>query len=214
MWHISLQSPWLLVRFNQPSICLGWTPQGGGRTESDTILWRQVRDDDLSEGFDVLPWLARQTQALGYDAAPCFLTSAQIADFAEAEAEVEGFIAKAVVTAGLGNAERIGHRYGPSKPFGTINAAVIVNRALSEQAALEALSLMTEARTTAMLEVAPHLWPHRVTGTGTDCMAICFPKIDAAPEAYCGKHTALGEAIGAAALKAFGAAIALWKPPL
>lgn len=213
MWQVTLAHPWLIVDFPRPVTCLGWTPQSGGQVRTRSLLWREVRNEDLSLDFDVLPWLAAQTEALGHPQAPCFLTSAQVAHFALARAEIEGAEAQVLVTAGLGNAERIGTRATPMAKIGTINAALMVNRPLSPAASLEALSLLAEARTTAMLEHAPRLWSRNVTGTGTDCLALCFEATEAAPLDYTGKHTAMGEAIGAAALKAFSTAIGRWTPP-
>lgn len=232
MFSVTLASPWIIVGFDRPMDCLGWTPQGGGATRATTVLWREVRNEDLTESFDVLPWLAQETAKLGQADAPCFLTSRQVASYVAAEACVEGILARAVVTAGLGNAERIGLRRGPDEPFGTINLLLAVNQTLSFPARLEALSLLAEARTTAMLDHAPRLWQPVPTGTGTDCLCLAsLPDTDLTgedarlsvgtaylpatrgPAPYAGKHTALGEAIGRAAYDAFAQAISAWQPP-
>lgn len=212
MWHITLRHPWLIVEFPSPVTCIGWTLQGGGRVRTNCLLWRQVRNEELTEEFDVSAWLQSETAGLNHPSAPCFLTSAAISKYVEARAVVEEMSANVLVTLGLGNAERIGQRRNDPKPFGTINAALIVNRPLSDSAALEAISLLTEARTTAMLEHAPLCGAKAVTGTGTDCLAVCFPDGAEATVTHAGKHTALGEAIGAAALEAFSTAILHWRP--
>lgn len=212
MWQITLSRPWLMIDFGRPLTVMGWTPQAGGKVVSQSLLWREVRNEDLTPDFDVLSWLSEETAQRGQAGVPCFLTSAQIADYAVAEAEVEGMHAAVLVTAGLGNAERIGQRREDPRPIGTINAALYLNQGLTDAAALEALSLMAEARTAAMIECAPGLWPAKVTGTGTDCLALCFDA-QLPPLTYAGKHTALGEAIGRAALQAFSTAINRWLPP-
>ena len=212
MWQVTHRQPWLVVEFEQSMSCLGWTPRLGGEQMASSVLWREVRNEDLYLGFEVDPWLEAQTRALGHPASPCFLISRHIKTFRSAMVEVEGICAHAVATAGLGNAERVGQRRAPEEMFGTINLLIGVNRAMTTPAQLEALSLMAEARTLAMLDHAPPIWEARPTGTGTDCLCLASPP-SGTPESYAGKHTALGEAIGAAALQAISAAILDWKPP-
>jgi adenosylcobinamide amidohydrolase len=45
------------------------------------------------------------------------------------------------------------------------------------------------------------------TGTGTDCIAVAAPQ---GAEAFSGLHTALGEAIGQAVLRAVGKGAQVW----
>lgn len=231
MFSVTLDCPWITVSFDRPMACLGWTPQGGGDRLAPSVLWREVRNEDLSETFDVLPWLAAQTAKRGQPDAPCFLTSRQVASYVRTDARVEGITARTIVTAGLGNAERIGQRRGKDAAFGTINLLLAVDRVLTYPARLEALSLLAEARTAAMLDHAPRLWQPAPTGTGTDCLCLAtLPQADwaglpdgagsgitaADPDPaipYAGKHTALGEAIGRAAYDAFAQAISAWQPP-
>lgn len=212
MWRVELSEPWLIVDFAAPMRVLGWTPQGGGLQEAQKVLWRAVRNEDLTEDFDVLGWLAGVSVEHAPAGSPCFLTSARIADFAQSAVEVEGRGAAALATAGLGNAERIGRRREDPARVGTINLLVGVTRPLTLPAALEALSLMAEARTAAMLDHAPRLWADPPTGTGTDCLCLAWPGAGA-PETYAGKHTAMGEALGRAAYEAVAAAIRAWSPP-
>lgn len=221
MWQLSHTAPWLVLRLDRPMRSLGWTPQQGGQALVGAVLWREVRNSDLPPERDAVAWLADQTRALDHGGTPCFLTSARIADHAEAQAESEGATARALATAGLGNAERIGQRRGHPAAVGTLNLLVAVNRPLQFSAALEALSLMAEARTAAMLDHAPRLWPEQPTGTGTDCLCLLWPEAGrpdedtaaAAAETYAGKHTALGEVVGRAAYQAFATAIGRWSPP-
>ena len=89
---------------------------------------------------------------------------------------------------------------------------VAVSRPLAAPAALEALSLAAEARTAAILDAA--LQSRRsgapATGTGTDCIVVAAPA-EARGAAYAGKHTALGEAVGAAVYQAVLAGARRWK---
>lgn len=209
---ITLDDPWLIVALGAPHDCFGWTFRHGGLATSDRIAWRAVRNEDLTEDFDITPWLARETAARGVAEAPCFLTSARIADYAQAQVTVAGITALAVATAGLGNAERIGTRLAPEAHIGTINVMVALDCPLTLPAKIEAISLVAEARTTAMLARGHAIATGIATGTGTDC--ICLASA-IGPNAHdmAGKHTAIGEAIGAAAHRALHMAISRWQDP-
>ena len=209
---ITLDDPWLVVSLGGEHECFGWTFRNGGLTTSDRIAWRAVRNEDLTEDFDITPWLAAETARYGVADAPCFLTSARIGDFAQARVQVEGITAHAVATAGLGNAERIGTRLAPEGHIGTINVMVAVDRPLSLAAKIEAISLISEARTTAMIARGHLIATGIATGTGTDCICLASA-IGAAPMTMAGKHTATGEAVGAAAYQALAAAINRWQDP-
>ena len=191
--------------------CLGWTPQQGGQSLSDRVLWREVRDNDLTPDLDVLPWLAGETAGRGAAQAPCFLTAAQLRRYTTASATIEGITARALATAGLGNAEHIGARLRPDVKVGTINLLVMLDQPLEFPAKLEALSLMAEARTLAMIEKAIGLPAGLATGTGTDCLCLASPEGDSRA-VFAGKHTALGEAVGRAARDALRQAIIAWEP--
>ena len=77
---------------------------------------------------------------------------------------------------------------------------------------VEALSIVAEARTAAVLElgVESRRSAGLATGTGTDCIAVLAP-IAGAASVYAGKHTAIGYVVGAAVGTALGAALERWK---
>lgn len=210
--NVTLDDPWLTIDLGQDCETFGWTYRHGGMGQSRKIAWRAVRNEDLGEDFDIDPWLAAQTAARDLQDAPCFLTSARIADFAQASRSVAGISAHAVATAGLGNAERIGTRLMPEAHPGTINVLVAVDCPLSLPAKIELVSLITEARTTAMLARGHLVATGMATGTGTDCICVASPA-GPAPITMAGKHTALGEAVGAAACAALSEAITRWRDP-
>jgi len=87
----------------------------------------------------------------------------------------------------------------PAPALHTINMIVTVEPGLSEGAMVEAVQIATEGRVRALYEhgVRSCRSGRLATGTGTDCIAIV--SLGDAAEPYCGKHTALGELIGAAA---------------
>ena len=79
---------------------LSWAPHGAGYVTARQILWREVRNADLTPDFDAEAWLSAQMPA----GAVGMLTSRDVGTWGQARAEVEGARAWCVVTAGLSNA--------------------------------------------------------------------------------------------------------------
>jgi adenosylcobinamide amidohydrolase len=83
---------------------------------------------------------------------------------------------------------------------GTINILLQVSCPLTECASLEALSLVAEARTAAVLDgqVPSSVGNAIATGTGTDSIVVASPLPSDHDSAllYAGKHTELGHLIG------------------
>lgn len=131
----------------------------------------------------------------------------------------------AVVTAGVtGNAgsagdaahfderngtwERITPLPANAKPAGThngtINTILLFSSPLSATAVTRAAMTMTEAKTSALLELAvgsKSSW-RLATGTGTDQFAIATPLNGSSPRTWTGKHTKAGELVGLAVRQA------------
>lgn len=87
---------------------------------------------------------------------------------------------------------------------GTINTLLLFSSPLSPSALTRAAMTMTEAKTSALLELAvgsKSSW-RLATGTGTDQFAIATPREGAAPRTWTGKHTKAGELIGRAVREA------------
>ena len=171
---------------------LSWAPHGAGYTPADAILWREVKNADLTPEFDAEGWLAAQMP----QGAVGMLTSRDVGTFHESFAEVEGVTAHCVATVGLSNGESIGRRLPyHSADYGTINIGLVTNAALTEAAQLEAMSIVVQARTVGVMAAGVSLATGLATGTGTDCVALaCLP----GQGRYAGLHTAVGEAVGAA----------------
>ncbi|MCH8467949.1 MAG: adenosylcobinamide amidohydrolase [Roseinatronobacter sp.] len=220
---LHLQAPWLEFDLGAPLQVLSWAPHGAGYQRTSRILWRQVRNADLPEGFDVGDWLRTELIARRALDCVCMLTSRDVSAHHVAQAQVDGVTAVAVATVGLSNAERVGHRVDRSgrdwnrdlaqdlrTRLGTINIALRLDAPLSQTGLLEAQSIAAQARTTAIMD-AGHLLPDgagRATGTGTDCIAMAAPE---GMNDYAGLHTAIGEAIGRAVLEAVGAGARAWQ---
>lgn len=189
---VTLDRPWLRMELPRQMRVLSWAPHGAGYTRARQILWREVRNADLTPDFDAEGWLSAQmpSDAVG------MLTSRDVGTWGQARAEVEGLRVWCVGTAGLSNAEAVGRRLPyHTADYGTINLGVMLEAGLTETAQLEAMSIVVQARTAAVIEAGLDLATGRATGTGTDCIAFAC---DDGPERYAGLHTAAGEALGAA----------------
>jgi adenosylcobinamide amidohydrolase len=49
MIDVSLDPPWLTARLATPHRMLSWAPHNPGFVTADTVIWREVRDADLTE---------------------------------------------------------------------------------------------------------------------------------------------------------------------
>lgn len=208
MIRVTLDRPWLVAQLPRPMRALSWAPVGGGSVITDRVLWREVRNADLTQEFDALGWFADQMAARAPGAVG-MMTSRDIGGWREAQAEVEGIRAHAIATVGLSNAESVGQRlpWHPAE-YGTINLLVALDCGLTPAAQLEAMAIAVQARTVAVMGAGLQLASGLATGTGTDCVVLaCDP--GAVPHA--GLHTAVGEAVGAAARAAVAAGVADWQ---
>ncbi len=209
--HVSLRPGWLVARFARPQALLGWAVVRGGRVTGTTVAWRQVHDDELGPGVDPRRFLSRRLREAGLTGAVGLLTSRAVDRYHDTERVEGGVRARCLATVGLGNALRVGDPPGPLRRVGTINLMAWVSVPLAPTAALEALSIATEARTAAILAagVASRQSGAPATGTGTDCIVIACP-VEARGAAYAGKHTALGHVIGGAVYDAVLAGAERW----
>ena len=205
---VSLHAPWLIAEFDAPCRVLSWTLNRPGFVTAHRVVFREVRNRDLPESLDAARWLHTELKRMGLDDAPALLTSRSIDSYRLHTAHAGRVEATCLVTAGLSNAERIGHRQTPDpKRFGTINIAVHCTDGLTEAAQIEALTLVAQARTAAVMD-SSHLLPEGLaTGTGTDCIALATRPGDTG---FAGLHTAVGEAIGRATYDAVAEACADW----
>ncbi|EMY78535.1 adenosylcobinamide amidohydrolase [Leptospira weilii serovar Ranarum str. ICFT] len=205
---------WLTANFEEPHNVLSWAIIGGGWTEQvDCVLWHRVRDDDLTPDIDPIDYFRKrllQKEESGNVVG--FLTSVSLENYSEVILQKENIRIRSVVTAGLGNSVRIGDVPFQSKVYGTINILVQCSAPLNLSTSLEAISLIAEARTLAVLEAGIPSQAGRklATGTGTDCIAFASPA--RYPELrYTGKHTLLGHLIGKAVHDSVVQGIANWK---
>ncbi|MBR9653128.1 adenosylcobinamide amidohydrolase [Thalassovita aquimarina] len=209
MTRVTLTRPWLEFDLGAEHQVLSWSLNRPGFASARRILWREVRNADLTPDLDVRNWLSGELDRVQAQDAVALLTSRDVGSFTEATASAGGCSAHCVATVGLSNAERVGRRV-LRKPgdFGTINIAVQLDCGLTQAGLIEAMSIATQARTAAVIEVGLALPTGIATGTGTDCIAIAAPH---GAQDYAGLHTETGEAIGAAVYDATLAGARDWR---
>lgn len=207
---------WLCVNLEIPHTIKSWAILGGGTQEALAVLWRQVTDGELHLGVDPRAYLISQIEAhYGHNPASWpvvgFLTGARIVEHTEVFLSHSGIWARCIATVGLNNALRVGDLPTSAAPYpGTINILLQTSVPLTDLAAIEALSIVAEARTVAVLEggIQSTGGFGLASGTGTDCIAVASPTAsDTSVLAYAGKHTVLGHLIGAAAYEAVSTGI-------
>ncbi len=201
--RVTLDAPWLEADLGGDHDVLSWAVHRPGFVTARRILWRAVRDEDLTADFDVSDWLSGALAARDAGDAVTMLTSRDVARYVVTRAEAEGVTAEVLATVGLSNAEAVGTRLAGDarNHWGTINIAVRLSQPLTQPALIEALSIAAEARTAAVMDLQVSLPSGQATGTGTDCLCLAAPR-GTAPLPYAGLHTAPGEAIGRAVREA------------
>lgn len=208
--------PFLTARFAAPQRTLGWSLLHPGFAVARAVVWVEVRNSDLGPATDALAFLKARVAASGAPEALAFMTSRDIRRHHFSRRNVEGVAAACLTTVGLSNGERVGTRKASGGPpharpnyTGTINTLAHVSVPLGDGALVEALSIVAEARTAAIIESWRAERGVAVTGTGTDCIVVASP-LAGEPLAFAGLHTAVGEALGAAVYDATRAGAEQW----
>lgn len=212
---ISCEPPHLLATFDAPQTMLSWSITKPGFQVARRAVWREVRNADLPPSEDPLVSIRRMLADAGFDDAVLLVTSRDITRYHLAQSRVDGVTGTALATVGLSNGERVGSRC--SEPVwlpGTINILAHVSQPLSEAALIETVSIVTQARTAAILEAKVERGGVIVTGTGTDCIVVAAPQGKGVGESraqFAGLHTAIGEAVGDAVSRAMREGVAVWQ---
>ncbi|MDI7188425.1 adenosylcobinamide amidohydrolase [Leptospira santarosai] len=205
---------WLSVNFNEPHNVLSWAVIGGGWTKQvDCVLWHRVRNEDLTPDIDPIGYFRKRLlQKEEFRNVVGFLTSVPLKNYSEVALQEENLQIRSIVTAGLGNSVRIGDRPSRLEIYGTINILVQCSAPMNLNTSLEAISLIAEARTLAVLEakIPNQTDKNFATGTGTDCIAFASPSRNSEIH-YTGKHTLSGHLIGKAAYESVRQGITNWK---
>lgn len=144
---------WLGFHLGEAMNVLSWAINRPGLVKASQIVWRQINPETLTENVDAKSWLDHELRENNLYDTVAFLTSRTVSEFREQRVERSEFQVHCVTTVGLGNAERVGQRMmSQGESVGTINIAVATNLGLTEQARLEAMSIIVQARTAAILE--------------------------------------------------------------
>ena len=220
MWQITNDSDCTIVLFHETVACLSWAPLGGGlrpRPCRAVLNWTVKTDATMTE--DELLSCARRRRDLVADAVgtakkDCIVLITTVPQEAgrQASSSASGLTARAFCTAGLGNARACGEP--PERALaGMINLVVAVDAPLTGAAMLEAVSVITIAKATAVLVAGLTAANGRPRlATGTDCVALCCrrPRDGEEPWRCAGLGTDLGHVIAAAAHDAATAAVDTW----
>jgi adenosylcobinamide amidohydrolase len=200
----------LIVPLGAPHEVISWAIVNGGRLRADTVVWREVFLSELGPDIDARAVLVDTLAATECAGAVGLLTARDVRRYEDERTECDGVHARCVTTVGLGNALAVGdppHARG----VGTINLLCQVSVALTEEGLIEACALAAEARTAALLAatVPSSVSGRPASGTGTDCIVIACP-VSGQSEAFAGKHTPCGSAIGAAVYTAVARGVQRW----
>jgi adenosylcobinamide amidohydrolase len=200
----------------------GWAPLNGGfRTGIKTIANWTAPERKNATAQDVLSDLSRRLRSHGCDPQATVgmitLVPQAFAGRATAADDLTDLAVSVFATVGLGNAlapgdeaefnedvEAFFSKSPPALRVGTINMIAVVNRALTEPAYFELLSVLTQSKAAFMRDLAiPSSRSSRVAlGTGTDCVTVCGYTHAPRTLMYAGLHTKLGEVASRAARRA------------
>jgi adenosylcobinamide amidohydrolase len=200
----------LVVRFPRMHRTLSWAVCGGGLGLTRAVVWRYTTIDELSPSVDPAALLQASLASHGLERAVGMMTARSLGTFDCVTKQADGVAARAVATVGLGNALAVGDPPGPLR-VGTINILAQLSHALDEAALAEALGIVTEARTAAVLDgrVPSRRSQELASGTGTDCVVVAAPELGE-PVRWVGKHTLAGSLLGAAVREAVSRGVRRW----
>lgn len=196
---VKLTPPWLQVDLGYPHRLAGWPIVGPAWGEAVFISWLQVEDAELPLGLAPDLYFRRRAKEARIAADLGLMTAADVRLYCCEKGQDSAMEVTLVVTAGLTNGESVQpqpRRSDNGWHPGTINILMHANVPLTDAALMEAMSIVTEARTAAVIDLGITLLDGRkLTGTGTDCVLVAAPAL-AHPLHHCGLHTALGRLIG------------------
>ena len=209
----TLEKPWLIAEFSELQRMLSWSITHPGFSKANRVAWLEVSNSDLFAGVDALEFLKQKMAASGIDQAVGLMTSRDIRHHHLRESSISDTTAQCMLTLGLDNGSYVGFPGDQiqAKRYGTINTLCHVNIPLSDGALVEASSIVTQAKTAALLDCHKERFSDQnpISGTGTDCVVVACP-IATARAPYAGLHTTVGQAMGDAVYHATFDAANLW----
>jgi adenosylcobinamide amidohydrolase len=195
-----------------PRLVLSSAVLNGGWVRANHIVNLRVRENFTGERTDFQPpedTLADYSRTLGLSGNVVgLMTAASLASFRQVSLHTPPAAVTVLVTAGLSNAKQAGEAAEwrsvdqAAPEVGTINLILLTNLKLTRAAMVEAVMMMTEAKTVALaqLGVTSPTTGQLATGTGTDSMVV-VNGWQAPLARYCGKHVLLGEMIARATIQ-------------
>ena len=218
-WRCS--SDYFSLVFDQPVRTLSSAILGGGVNEVRGFLNLRV-DENFGGKKKDFPspqyTLAEAAREAGLpESSAGMMTAANMNSFSRISRSVCGIEVSCFLTAGLSNALAAGDpgQFHPQQmysepehsPVGTINIVAGFDCPLTDSALAEAMMIVTEAKSSVLFELGVRSRGSErfATGTGTDsALVYCAPPrvSGRGPEAYCGKHTVLGEVLASVVRKA------------
>jgi len=204
-----LRDSWLTLDLGSRFQVLGWPVVGPSLGAAQHIAWLQVCDADLPMGEDPADLFRRRARTDGVEAEVGLMTAAEVHRFAHVQQRSPAGAVGVTATSGLGNGESVlpkpasAQIHRSMERIGTINVVAVLSSPLSFAAALEALSIVAQARTAAVMTLGLTIPQdgRPVTGTGTDCILIASPLANQCAD-HCGLHTGIGRLLGETAYAA------------
>lgn len=208
LFSVRCDRPLLVASFAAPQTMLSWAMARPGFQSARRVAWLEVSRADLTLEVDAQALLEDRLAAEGLTDAVAMMTSRDVRSARVAQAASGTARAQCLATVGLNNAVRAGAAMAASGP-GTINLLLATAEPLTQSALIETLSIATEARTAAVIDLAWHVAGGVATGTGTDCVVVAAPEAEGGA-AYAGLHTDIGVAVSKAVYEAVTAAGRAW----
>lgn len=195
--NIELREKTLIVHLPDTFQVLSWAPYNPGQIQTQCLFNHQLsgsKKNNFSEIFqDLRENLNLPENAVG------LLTTAEVEQYTTHFLQSGSLWVQSVCTVGLDNARTAGDEADVEKtcePHGTINIILSTNALPSLSAQLEAIQVVTMAKTRALMEmgVKSRKSETLATGTGTDCIVLASS--GDLNQNYCGMHTRIGQLIG------------------
>jgi adenosylcobinamide amidohydrolase len=205
----------VVVSFSTPARTLSWAVLNGGFCHAHHIINHHVDGNNTLFCAQPGPWLERAASGLGLRGKVVGMaTAVEMKHLVRVSMESGVARVACFATVGCGNALSVAEPASlaieePAPTLHTINMMLTVEPGLSDAAMVEAVQIATEGRVRALYEngIKSYRSGLLATGTGTDCIAVV--SLGDRVERYCGKHTKLGELIGAAAYMSVAKGLAL-----
>lgn len=210
MLQVLLKDRWLLVSFDEFQETRSWAIYGGPRKITRNVVWYYVRKGDLSISVDAKEFSRNLFIQNGFENAVGLLTGASLTRYADIHKTNGDLLVRSIGTVGMENALRVGDPISPLELVGTINLLCAISVPLTEEAFWEAMSLVVEARTAAVLAsgISSSQTGLPATGTGTDCIVVAAPAVSGGlPIEFVGKHTLVGSLIGSCVFETMSQAL-------